>query len=97
MGGRQGLRGWSCKGSTSSSPNSLYPDLVGDMQRKTEKEQTALIPLIQTYAGTQKNTDININTRDAAEIKLHFINIKELKYAYIQNGNKLARVMVAYL
>ena len=47
MGGLLGLQGSSCKGSTSSSPNSLYPDLVGDMQRKTEKKQTALIPLIQ--------------------------------------------------
>ncbi len=33
----------------------------------------------------------------ATEIKLHFINIKELKYAYIQNKNKLARARVAYL
>jgi len=31
------------------------------------------------------------------EIKLHIINIKELKYAYIQNGSKLAWTMVAYL
>ena len=29
------------------------------------------------------------------EITLHFINIKELKFAYRQNGNKLARVLVA--
>ena len=35
--------------------------------------------------------------RDAAKIILHFINIKELKYAYIQNGNRLAQAMVAYL
>jgi hypothetical protein len=96
MGGRRGLRGWSCKGSTSSSPNSLYPDLIGDMQRKIEKEKTALIPLIQTYVGTKKYR-YKHKHRDAAEIKLHFINIKELKYAYIQNGNKLARAMVAYL
>lgn len=39
--------------------------------------------MIQTYAGTQQNTEIHIN-RDAIEIKLHFINIKELKYGYIQ-------------
>jgi hypothetical protein len=30
------------------------------------------------------------------EITLHFINIKELKFVYKHNGNKLARV-VAYL
>ena len=35
--------------------------------------------------------------KDVVEIKLHFINIKELKYAYIHNGNKLAQAMVAYL
>jgi len=35
--------------------------------------------------------------KDVEEIKLHFVNIKKLKYAYIQNGNKLAQVMVAYL
>jgi hypothetical protein len=53
MGGRRGLRGGSRKGSTRSSPNSLYPDLVGDMQRRIENEQTALIPLIRIYVGTQ--------------------------------------------
>lgn len=31
--------------------------------------------------------------RVEAEIKLHVINIKEFKYAYIQNGNKLAWAM----
>jgi len=35
--------------------------------------------------------------RDAAEIRLHFINNKWLKYAYRQNRNKLARALVAYL
>ena len=35
--------------------------------------------------------------RDAAEIRLHFINNKWLKYAYRQNVNKLARALVAYL
>ena len=35
--------------------------------------------------------------KDAVEIILHFINIKKLKYVYRQNGNKLARAMVAYL
>lgn len=62
IGGRRGLWGWSCKGSTSSSPNYLYPDLIGDKQIKIEKEQTALIPLIQNYAEMQQNTHININT-----------------------------------
>ena len=32
-----------------------------------------------------------------AENKLHFINIKELKYAYIQNGNRLGWAMATYL
>ena len=32
-----------------------------------------------------------------AEITLHFINIKELKLVYKHDGNKLARVLVAYL
>ena len=32
----------------------------------------------------------NHKYRDALEITLNFINIKELRYAYIQNGNKLA-------
>lgn len=32
------------------------------MQRKMEKEHITLIPLFQTYAGMQKNIDININT-----------------------------------
>ena len=31
------------------------------------------------------------------EIKIHFIHIKELNFAYRQNGNKLARATVAYL
>jgi hypothetical protein len=35
--------------------------------------------------------------RDVVEIKLHFINNQRLKYAYRYNGNKLARVLVAYL
>jgi hypothetical protein len=39
----------------------------------------------------------NHKYKDAAEITLHFINIKELKFVYRQNGNKLARALVAYL
>jgi len=65
------------------------------MQRKRKKEYIALIPLIQAYVGPKKDTNININGN--MKQKLKFINIKELKYAYIQNGNKLAWVMVAYL
>jgi len=47
MGGHCVFLGWSCKGSTRLIPNSLYLDLVGDMQRKLENEQTDLIPLIR--------------------------------------------------
>jgi len=43
------------------------------------------------------NYRYNHKHRNVVEIKIHFINIKELKYAYIHKGNKLARVMVAYL
>ena len=52
------------------------------------------------------NLNMNITTyrynhkhRDATEKnkKLHFINRKILNYAYKQNGNKIARAMVAYL
>ena len=39
----------------------------------------------------------NHKYKDAAEITLHFINIKELKFSYRRNGNKLARALVAYL
>ena len=89
MGGHLDLRGWSCKGSTRSSPNSLYPALVGDMQRRIEKEQIALIPLIRIYAGMQQNTQIT-----KMQWKYHFISlIKELKLVYIQNGNKLATLV----
>ena len=31
------------------------------------------------------------------ELTLHFINIKQLKFVYKENGNKLARALVAYL
>ena len=47
-----------------------------------------------------RNTTEYINNhkyKDAAEITLHFINIEELRFAYRQNGNKLARALVAYL
>ena len=39
----------------------------------------------------------NHKYKDATEITLYFINIKVLKFAYRQNGNKLARALVAYL
>ena len=39
----------------------------------------------------------NHKNKDAVEITIHFINIKELKLVYRQDGNKLARVLVAYL
>jgi hypothetical protein len=35
--------------------------------------------------------------RDAAEIRLYFIDNKSLKNAYRQNVNKLAKALVAYL
>ena len=37
----------------------------------------------------------NHKYKDAVEITLHFINIKELKFSYRRNGNKLARALVA--
>jgi len=43
------------------------------------------------------NYRYNHKYRDVAKIVLHFINRKILNYAYKQNGNKLARAMVAYL
>jgi hypothetical protein len=39
----------------------------------------------------------NHEYKDATEIKLHFINIKKLKFVHKQNGNKLAKALVAYL
>ena len=38
---------------TSSRPNLLYSDLVGDMHRKNDQEQPALIPLIRIIFGTK--------------------------------------------
>ena len=52
------------------------------------------------YPNLDRNTTeyrYNHKCRDAVEETLYFINIKELKYPYIQNGNKLSQVMVAYL
>jgi hypothetical protein len=46
MCGHRGLRRISCKGSTRSIPSSLYPVLVGDLQRRIKNEKTSLIPLI---------------------------------------------------
>jgi len=42
MGGRRDLEDWSYKGLTSSRPNSLYPDLVGNMKIKIEKKRRIL-------------------------------------------------------
>ena len=39
----------------------------------------------------------NYRYKDAVEITLHFINIKEMKFSYKQNGNKLSGALVAYL
>jgi len=77
MGGRQDLQGWSCKGSTSSSPNSLYPDLIGDMQRKIEKKKAdlSIITNLELNRNTTKYRDNHIQ-KDAVEIILHFINVK---------------------
>ena len=44
-----------------------------------------------------KNYRYNHTHKDVVEIKRHFINIRELKYAYIKNRNKVAQAMVAYL
>jgi hypothetical protein len=62
----------------------------------------------QTVIRPNKSHDLNLRRnateytnnheyKDAAEIILHFINIKELKFVYKHNGNKLARTLVAYL
>jgi hypothetical protein len=61
-----------------------------------------LVPLLRLLSSPDlcRNTMKYRNThkrRDAAEIRLHFINNKRLKNAYRQNGNKLARALVAYL
>ena len=47
--------------------------------------------------SNEKKYTYNHKYENAAEITLHFISIKELKFAYRQNGNKLARALVAYL
>ena len=70
MGGLQGLWGWSCKGSMISSPNSLYPNLVGDMQWKIENEWTTLIPLIWILNRYAKNYRYNHKYKYAAGIML---------------------------
>jgi nitrogen-specific signal transduction histidine kinase len=67
------------------------------MQRRIEKEQTALIPLILNLCRNATEYTNNHEYKDAVEITLHFINIKELKFVYRHNRNKLARALVAYL
>jgi len=76
MGGCQDFRGWSCKGSTSSSPNSLYPNLVGDMQRKIEKKATCSDTTDPTLKMNTTNYRDNHKHRYVEEIILHFINVK---------------------
>jgi len=71
MGGRRDLRGWSYKGSTSSSPNSLYLDLIRDMQRKTEKKADRFDPTDPDLNRNATNYRDNHKHRDAAEIILH--------------------------
>ena len=44
---------WSYPSETSSRPNSLYPDLVGDMRWEKIKEHIDLIPLIHIYVRTK--------------------------------------------
>ena len=91
------MRGRSCNGSTRSSPNSLYPDRIGDMQRKTKKEQTRSDTTDPDLCRNVTKYAYNHKYKYAVEITLHFINIKELKFVYRHNGNKLAKVLVAYL
>ena len=45
----------------------------------------------------EKNYRYNHKYINATKITRHFINIRILKYAYKQNGNKLAFTMVAYI
>ena len=96
MGDHWGLWGWSCNGSSRSSPNSLYPDCAGDRKRKIERADRSdtIDPDLCRNAIKYRNIHKH---RDGVEIMLHFINIKELKYAYRQYGNKLAQAMVSYL
>jgi hypothetical protein len=49
MGDRRVWQGRSCKGSIGSSPNCLYPDLVGDMHKEKNEEKNALTPMIWIY------------------------------------------------
>jgi hypothetical protein len=51
MGGHHGKKGLYFIGSSSSSPISLYLDLIRDMHREKYKEHTSLIPLIHVYEG----------------------------------------------
>ena len=60
----------------------IYPDLVGDMHRETNEEQTALIPLIRIYERNEmKHKYIKLtqryvnNNRDT--VKRDFYSIKK--------------------
>jgi len=67
------------------------------MQIKTKKEQLGSNTIDPNLCMNTKKYRYKHKHKVATKIRLHFINIKELKYAYIQNGNKLAQAMVAYL
>ena len=68
MCGHRARRGTSFRGSVNCMPNSLYPDLVGDMHREISKdERTALIPLIRIYVGMKWNTKISWKHKDTIE------------------------------
>ena len=79
------------------SPNSLYPDLVGDMQRRIKKKTDRSDTTDPDLCRNATEYTYNHKYKYAVEISLHFINIKELKFAYRQNGNKLVGALVAYL
>ena len=66
------------------------------MKRKTEKEQTDLIPLIQILYRNATEYTYNHLHRDAVEIILHFIN-KRMTEISLQTWWKQARALVAYL
>ena len=62
--------------------------LLEEALEKQRKSRPTLIPLIQILCRNVTEYRNNHEHRDVVEITLHFINIKELKFAYRQNGNK---------
>jgi hypothetical protein len=72
---------------------------MGD-EKKDEGARDPIKILLEEALEKQRNeTEYTINHeyKNAMEITLHFINIKELKFVYRQNINKQARALVAYL